>query len=147
MDQKVFFSQDGVTVSKARFIVRSELYEINQISLLTYKKLKPNRWVAMVCLAIGMLLVLDEGDFFAFGGCFILLGIVAWVATKPRYAIILKMPEGEVQALVSTDQAHVERVAQALNASRGMNHTENTESAQRAETDPDFSSLSPPAIE
>lgn len=147
MDQKVFFSQDGVTVSKSRFIVRGECYEINHISLLTYKKLKPNRWVAMVCLAIGMLLVLDEGDFFAFGGCFILLGIVAWVATKPRYAIILKMPEGEIQALVSSDQLHVERVTQALNASRGMNHLDHNEPLNTVEKNPDFPSLSPTAIE
>lgn len=147
MDKKVFFNQDGVTVSKTRFIVHGQLYEINKISLLTYKKLKPKRWFAMICIAIGMLLVLDEGDFFAFGGCFILLGIVAWVATKPRYAVILKMPEGEVQALVSSDQPHVERVIQALDASRGMSHTESIEQAKTAGTDKEFASLTPPAME
>lgn len=146
MDKKVFFNQDGVTVSKTRFIVRGQLYEINKISLLTYKKLKPKRWFAMICLSIGMLLVLDEGDFFAFGGCFILLGIVAWVATKPRYAIILKMPEGEVSALVSTDQPHVERVIQALDASRGMMHAESTEQVKIVDT-AEFPSLTPPAME
>lgn len=146
MDKKVFFNQDGVTVSKTRFIVRGQLYEINKISLLTYKKLKPKRWFAMICISIGMLLVLDEGDFFAFGGCLILLGIVAWVATKPRYAVILKMPEGEVQALVSTDQPHVERVIQALDASRGMMHAESTEQVKTVDT-AEFPSLTPSAIE
>jgi hypothetical protein len=147
MDKKVFFSQDGVTVSKTRFIVRGQLYEINKITLLTYKKLKPNRWFAMICISLGMLLVLDEGDLFAFGGCFILLGIIAWVASKARYAIILKMPEGEVQALISTDQPHIERVIQALNASRGMSHLETAAPAKKMDSDSDFPSFTPPAME
>lgn len=147
MDKKIFFNQDGVTVSKTRFIVRGQLYEINKISLLTYKKLKSNRWFAMICLSIGVLFVLDEGDLFAFGGCFLLLGIVAWVAAKPRYAVIVKMPEGEVRALVSTDQSHVERVIQALNASRQMSHLEPFELAKTATSDTEFPSLSPPAMQ
>ena len=147
MDKKVFFNQDGVTISKTRFIVRGQLYEINKISFLAYQRLKPKRWFAMACMAIGMLLVLDEGDLFAFGGCLILLGIVAWVAAKPKYAVILTLPEGEVQALVSTDLPHVERVIQALNTSRGMNNPESTEPASTADTGKEFAALPPPAME
>lgn len=147
MDKKVFFTQDGVTVSKTRFIVRGQLYEISKVSFLTYQRLKPNRWFAMVCLSIGLLLVLDEGDLFALGGCLILAGIVSWVAAKPKYAVMLTMPEGDIQALVSTDQSHVERVIQALNASRGMHDAESAEPVRTADPDKDFSSLAPPAME
>ncbi len=147
MDKKVFFSQYGVTVSKTRFIVRGQLYEINKISFLTYQRLKPNRWFAMACMAIGVLLVLDEGDLFAFGGCLILLGIVAWVAAKPKYAVMLTMPEGEVRALVSTDLPHVERVIQALNTSRGMHDTQGAEPVRPADKSNHFNPLTPPAME
>lgn len=147
MDKKVFFNQDGVTISKTRFIVRGQLYEINKISFLTYQRLKPKRWFAMACMVIGMLLVLDEGDLFAFGGCLILLGIVAWVSAKPKYAVMLTLPEGEVQALVSTDLPHVERVIQALNTSRGMHYPENTEAVSTADTGKEFAALPPPAME
>jgi hypothetical protein len=144
---KGFFNQYGVTASKTRFIVRGQLYEINKISFLSYQRLKPNRWFAMACMAIGVLLVLDEGDLFAFSGCLILLGIVASAAAKPQYAVMLTMPEGEVQALVSTELPHVEKVIQALNTSRGMHSTESVEPVITPDKGNHFNPLTPPVME
>ena len=138
MDKKVFFNQDGVTVSKTRFIVHGQLYEINKISALRYKKLLPNLLPAILCFSAGLLLASQEDQWFAFGGCFILLGIIVGFAAKPRHAIILDMPAGTTKALVSTDKPHVERVIQAIYASMGKPMDVKMMEQASAENSPSF---------
>lgn len=119
MDKKVFFNQNGVTVSKTRFIVRGQLYEIKNISSMSYVEVPPTHRLSILSFLTGALLVLDEGDLFAVGGCLILVGIILFFAAKPTYVLSVRMPDGEKEALISSDKEHVERVIQAINASIG----------------------------
>lgn len=146
MDKKAFFSQEGVTVSQTRFVVLDKVYEIKRISTLTCKKSSPDFSLAILHLFIGVLLILNEDDLFALGGCFVLLGIIFSVAARPRYSIILSLPEGEVTALTSTDQQHVDRIIQAIHVYSAESSPVEIHDECVADSDPDLPSFTPPAI-
>lgn len=104
-------------VSGFGLIVNGRLYEISKISSLTYKKLSPNYSYSVFCLLLGLALIIDEGKLFAFGGCFVFTGILTLFLAKPRHVVVLTLPEGHKDVVMSTDKAHIDRVIQALEAS------------------------------
>ena len=146
MDKKVFFSQNGVTVSKTHLTVLGQPVEIEHIFAISCKKLLPDYGLALLSLLVGILLIADEGELFAFGGCLILSGVIAGVAARPRYAIILTTDAGEVNALTSTDKPHVDRVIQAINISMGGNSQIEIHD-ECLDADSGFPPVTPPAMQ
>lgn len=119
---KTIFNEGGVTVSSSQLSAAGQTYEIKKISLVGYKKVPPNFSYCVFCLLLGILLALDEGVLFAFGGCFILVGIIAALVAQPKHVVVLDMPEGQVDAVTSSDKAYVDRVIEAVQASMGSTY-------------------------
>lgn len=116
---KIFFNESGVTISSAHLTVHGQKYDIKNISSVGYKKLPPNYSLCVFCFLLGVLLAVDEGILFAFGGCLILGGLIAALTAQAKHVVVIAMPERRLDAVISANKAFVDRVIEALQASMG----------------------------
>lgn len=116
MDKKVFFSDRGVIISDSRFIASGYIYNIADLSSVRLGVIKPPRWLAMYSIGLGVVLLLTEGAFFVVGGFLIVLGIMAGLFAKTRYAVILRAKTGEHKVLQDKNADYIAQVVYALDA-------------------------------
>jgi hypothetical protein len=123
--ERVFLSEGGVQVSNSRFMVLGQTYAMSGITSVTALELRPLRKGAIICIALGLLMLFMVGNQSqgVTGGLFFVgIGLLWWALKKNKYSMVLNSASGEVEALTSTDALFISRVVAALNeaiAARG----------------------------
>ncbi len=114
MEEKIFFSLEGVKVSNMQFIANEHSYRLRDIISVRHGLLEPARGFATFCMLTGAFLFIFQGAFMFVGGFSIAMGIAAWLSAKTRYAVIIQTADGEHQALISENSEDINRVITAL---------------------------------
>ena len=118
MSEQIFFDQDGVSVSSARFVVRGTTYPISAITSVRAVSSKNFPLLALVLILIGFGILLGgEPTLLILGLGAIALGVV-WIAKKKEvYSVVLQTSSGETQVLESQSRDYIHSVVDALNNS------------------------------
>ena len=115
MEEAIYFSHRGVSVSNSRFIVNGKAIAIKSVTTVERRILKPQLGFSRVCILGGLALLLGSGSLPIVGIFSIIYGGVLWFLATPRYSIVIHTPGGEHQALVSDNSVDAENVLTALN--------------------------------
>lgn len=116
MEEKVFFSLEGVKVSNTQFVANEHSYFLQDILAVRHGMLEPARGFATFCMLAGAFLFIFQGAFMFVGGFSVAMGIAAWFSAKTHYAVIIQAADGEHQALTSENRDDIDRVIRALHA-------------------------------
>lgn len=118
MSEQVFFEQDSVSVTSARFVVNGTTYPISAITSVRAVRSKNVPFLAIVLIIGGFGILLGgEPSLLIFGVAGIALGIFWLVTKKEVYSVVLLTSSGEAQVLQSKDRRYVHAVVDALNNS------------------------------
>jgi len=115
MDEAIYFSHQGVSVSNSRFIVNGKTIAIQHVTNVERRVLKPQLGFARLCILGGLALLFGSGSLPLIGVFSIIYGGVLWFLASPRYSIVIHTPAGEHQALISESSLDAENVLTALN--------------------------------
>lgn len=115
MDDTIYFSHLGVSVSSSRFIVNGKAIAIHTVTTVERRVLKPQLGFARVCMLGGLLFLFGTGSLPLIGVFSMIYGSVLWFLATPRYSVVIHTPAGEHQALVSENSVDAENVMTALN--------------------------------
>lgn len=119
MDETIFLHESGITVTNARFIVKSQTYVLSGITSVKQAIDPARRGVAILSGVVGGLVLFARyTNIFAivFGVVAMGLAVVLWKANKDHHHVVLRTSSGESLAVTSTDRAFIHRVIEALNA-------------------------------
>lgn len=115
MEEKVFFSLEGIKVSNTRFIAEGQTYDLEEVTAVQHGLIEPKRGFSTFCMLSGAFLMIFEDVFMFVGGFSIALGMVAWLTAQTLYTVVIQTADGEKQALTSKNSHDVDRVIRALN--------------------------------
>lgn len=115
MEEAIYFSHQGVSVSNSRFIINGKTISIQNVSTVERRVLKPQLGFARVSMLGGFALLLGSGSLPMVGIFSIIYGGVLWFLAAPRYSVVIHTPAGEYQAYVSENSADAENVLTAFN--------------------------------
>ena len=117
MEEIVFFNEDRVIVTNARFIARGQTYAIRNITSVKFSQKTPNRTPAVVIGMIGVSLCEIKNEWIPIGVVILFVAILIAILQKTEYSVILTTSSGEATALTSEKRTYVENVVHALNDS------------------------------
>lgn len=115
MEEAIYFSHHGVSVSNRRFIIHGKTISLQHVTMVERRITKPPLGFAGVCLMGGAGLLFCGGGLVLVGIFSIIYGAVLWFLAAPRYSVIVHTPAGEYQAYASENIMDVENVLTALN--------------------------------
>lgn len=115
MDEKIFFSQGNVSVSNSRFIVDGQTYAMSNVTSVKSRVTPPDRSAAVIIAIVGLACLFGRGWLLVAGLVAVAIGVLAWMGSKAKYAVVLNTSSGENQALVSEDKAYIANVVASLN--------------------------------
>lgn len=117
MEETVFFNQNGVSVSNARFIVQGQTYAMNGVTSVKQEVRHPSRAGPIVLGIIGLAAVFGGGGATIVGLALLGGAVLFWIKQRPDWIVVLNSSSGEAQALTSQDRTYIDGVIQALNQS------------------------------
>jgi hypothetical protein len=118
--ETIFLSEQGVTVTNARFILPKQTFAMSGITSVQDNEVKPSKIGPIIFILFGFifLLVSNFSSYFLMTlGVFMLIIGGNWLVQKITYSIILHTASGEVKALTSENCAWISKVVRALNDS------------------------------
>jgi hypothetical protein len=116
MEERVFFENNGVKVTNARFIVRSQTYAMNGVTSVKSHVTSPDRKGPLIAIGIGLLVLLAaDGAGKLIGLAIAAFGVWLFMQQKDTHAVFLSSSSGEVEALSNQDEEYIGGVVSALN--------------------------------
>lgn len=115
MEEKVFFSLEGIKVSSTKFVAEGQTYDLEEVTAVKHGLIEPKRGFSTFCMLSGSFLMIFEDVFMFVGGFSIALGMLAWFTAQTLYSVVIDTPDGEKQALTSPSSHDIDRVIRALN--------------------------------
>lgn len=115
MEENTFLSENGVTVTNARFVVPAQTYAMSGITSVKSFSQAPSRKGPIILIIIGLLTMAAGKGAIVVGLLLIGGGIAWWVSQKTDYQVLLSSSSGEAKALSSNDGDWISRVVNALN--------------------------------
>ena len=112
MDEQIFFNNNGVKVTNARFIVDADTYAIRNITS-TAAWSQSQKWILGIILILIGLACLKEAT--GIGIFLFLIAAVVFYLGRPVHYVRLHTSGGEVKAVKSYDLEYVRQIVQALN--------------------------------
>jgi hypothetical protein len=109
-NETIFFQDDDILVTDARFVVGSQTYAMRGITSVRGIEITPDKAAPIFLIITGLLLLLVF-----VGIVFIGFGIYFLIKQKPKFAVVLTTSAGEVTAFVNRDSNLVGDVLEALN--------------------------------
>ena len=114
MEEKVFFDEAGIKVTKQRIVVPAQTYAMSGITSVTSLKQNPSRIGPIVLVVLGLLIAFVMDSLIL--GLLLLAGGVAWfVLHKPTWIVQLQSASGATEAYSSKDEDLVARIIEAIN--------------------------------
>ncbi len=120
MEESIYFSHHGISVSNSRFIVNGKPIPIRHVTTVESKKLCPNLSMAKVCLVGGLVLQSGNGNLPLIGIFSLVYGAVMWLLATPKYAVVIHTLAGNIQAVIGENILDVESVLTALNVALAL---------------------------
>lgn len=111
MDEKVFMSEGGVTVTSSRFIVSSQTYAMSGITSVKNSTKYPSRTGPIVLGILGGVMLANSSWY---GAIPLGLAVLWWISQKVEFHVLLTTAAGEMEALSGEDQEFTSRVVKAL---------------------------------
>jgi energy-converting hydrogenase Eha subunit C len=115
MEESIYFSHQGISVSNTRFIVNGTPIAIKNVTTVESKTLKPRLTFARVCLLGGLALLFGNGNLPYIGFFSMVYGDMVWLLATPKYAVVIHTVAGDIQAFIGENILDVENVLTALN--------------------------------
>ncbi|MBT1701924.1 DUF6232 family protein [Chryseosolibacter indicus] len=146
-DKVIYTDGRDVTVTDSALKVKNTAYNISGITKMCLWTIKPQRWPAVLLLLLGIaglvcgwmgLLpesmnmntnsgVINSNTLALWiGAALTVIGIIALVVAKERYAVRIATAEGEKNAVVSYKREYIAQIVDALNKAFSFNTTQNT---------------------
>ena len=113
MSEKSYFKNEEVSVSTTRFQVPGTTYPVNSITSVTNFVIAPKRGLSIGLGILGIILFL-AGEIL-YGVIFLGVAILIWIIQKTKFAVRISTAGGQVDAIISTDQAEIGKIVTALN--------------------------------
>ncbi|MCH8172196.1 MAG: QacE [Proteobacteria bacterium] len=113
MSEKSYFKNEEVSVSTTRFQVPGTTYPVNGITSVTNFVIAPKRGLPIVLGILGLAFLFMEN--YVFGLSFLGVAILIWFLQKTKYAVRISTAGGQVDAIISTDQAEIGKIVTELN--------------------------------
>lgn len=135
MAEETYFSDGNVKVTQSNFISGNKIYPLDKIESFNFKEIPPKRLLALIFFLLGLSLLWEEGRLFALGGILVILGMITGIYIRVKYAVILKLAEGEKIALVTDDSTYIQLVLDALDSATLNQRKQATHHASKEETD------------
>lgn len=117
MEEKMFFDQNGVSVSNARFIVQGQTYAMNGVTSVKQAAKHPSRLGPIILGIVGLIALFNGSSGVLWGVAILAVAVFWWVKQKSEWSVVLNSSSGETQALTSTDRPYIDGVINALNQS------------------------------
>jgi energy-converting hydrogenase Eha subunit C len=115
MEESIYFSHQGISVSNTRFIVNGTPIAIKNVTTVESKTLEPKLTFAKVCLLGGLALLFGNGNLPYIGFFSMVYGGMVWLLATPKYAVVIHTVAGDIQAFIGENILDVENVLTALN--------------------------------
>jgi energy-converting hydrogenase Eha subunit C len=115
MEESIYFSHQGISVSNTRFIVNGTPIAIKNVTTVESKTLEPKLTFAKVCLLGGLALLFGNGNLPYIGFFSMVYGGMVWLLATPKYAVVIHTVAGDIQAFIGENLLDVENVLTALN--------------------------------
>jgi energy-converting hydrogenase Eha subunit C len=115
MEESIYFSHQGISVSNTRFIVNGTPIAIKNVTTVESKTLEPKLTFARVCLLGGLALLFGNGNLPYIGFFSMVYGGMVWLLATPKYAVVIHTVAGDIQAFIGENLLDVENVLTALN--------------------------------
>lgn len=140
-DKVIYTDGRDVVVTDSTLKVKNTSYNLNGITKLSLWTIRPDRWPGILLMLLGLIaaacgylglfpsdmnMQTDNGVLSAnmlalwIGAALFILGIVALVLTKERYAVRIGTAEGEKNAVVSNKREYIAQIVDAVNSAFNM---------------------------
>ncbi len=113
-NEKVYFEEGGVTVTKARFIVPAQTYAMSGITSVKAAVNQPWKGPAILVILGLIMMSFGEGGSIVMGLLF-MAGAILWFIKGKKNIVILSSSSGEAEALSSHSSDFIGRIIAALN--------------------------------
>jgi hypothetical protein len=145
-DKVIYTDGHDVVVTDSTLKIKSTSYKLNGITKAAFWTIRPDRWpgvllmllgiIAAVCGYLGLIPAdwsmqtdsgLISGNMIALwsGIALFVIGLLALVLSKERYAVRIGTAEGEKNALVSTKREYVAQIVDALHTAFDLGQMNN----------------------
>lgn len=142
-DKVIYTDGRDVVVTDSTLKVKNASYRLNGITKFSFWTIKPERWPWIVLVLIGltaavcgylnmlppdMSIQTEDGPLSAntlalwIGLGLMLIGIIAMVMTRERYAVRIGTAEGEKNAVVSTKKEYISQIVDAIHSAFDSSH-------------------------
>lgn len=110
----VFYQDQHVTVTQARFISQGKTYAMSNISSVSLFEIKRSRALEVLMIIIGLSMLL-AGSVRIFGVLIIIIAIALFFLLKNSYSVRIQSTSGEADGLISKDSEYVNKIVSAVN--------------------------------
>jgi hypothetical protein len=110
----VFYQDQHVTVTQARFISQGKTYAMSNISSVSLFEIKRSRILEILMIIIG-LFMLAADDTRIVGVLLIMIAIALFFLLKNSYSVRIQSTSGEADGLISKDGEYVNKIVSAVN--------------------------------
>ena len=116
MEEKVFYEDNYVKVTSARFISGKKTYAMRNISSVQLGKISPKRGFPIFLIVVGIIMLFFiDTQYYAIAP--IVLGLLILILQKALYTVRVSSTSGEVDAFSSKDRNLIVKIVKAVNDS------------------------------
>jgi len=110
-EEKVFFDEQGVKVTNARFVTFGKTHSMSGVTAVSAYVINPNRKPPIILAVVGIIIVI-----FHWMGALLIAGAAAWwFLQKKNYSVVLSSASGNEDALTDKNEDFIQRAVTALN--------------------------------
>ena len=118
MDEKIYFSSNGIMVTNSRFVVPGQTFAMSGITSVKMTSKEDSKLGPFVLLLVGLALLAGGSIFSAVLGGIVIALVVYWMRMiKPTLSVVLSSASGESTAFASKNSDEILPIVEALNQS------------------------------
>lgn len=121
-EETTILEEPGIKITNLRAVFENKTYPIANITSVGVEKQTPTGCLPGIGFIIGLMMVMYGFTNLRENLGTLVLGLLFAIPTgyllaapKPSYVLQLSTAAGEVKALISPDQAHIQKISEALN--------------------------------
>lgn len=114
-NEKIYFDEGDVNVTKARFIVPAQTYAMSGITSVKSIVDQPFKGPAILAILGGLFIFFIAQTASIITGLVLIAGAALWFIKGKKHIVILSSASGEAEALSSNNSGFIERIISALN--------------------------------
>lgn len=132
MEEAIYFSHQGVSVSHSRFIINGKTFSIHHVNTVERRVLHPQLGFARLSMLAAIALLFGSGSLSLIGVFSLIYGGVLWFSAAPQYSVVIHTSSGEFLAFSSDNSSDAENVLTAFNVAIALKGDARRECAHKA---------------